>query len=345
MADRQLTLAYLGNGKGANRYHIPFAMALPELFRVKWIQARHVDHSAWAAWPGVAYTTSLEEVLRDPEVDIVEVVTPAPTHYELARRVLASGKHCVVDKPFCASADEAEELFALAELQGVSLQCYQNRRLDGEIQTARQLMEEGRLGDVYEAVVAFDGYWPTMPNPAPYDPINGAVYGLGCHEVDQLIYLFGLPEGYAADVRQFLGQGESDDYYDIDLLYGSRNLKASAKGCNFMAQPRPSIALWGTKGSYVKETKDAQERDLKRFYLPAGHPDFGLERPRDWGTLVTYDDEGRYHEERLETVRSSYCGFYEALYETVANGAPPFVKPEETLCQMLILEEATRGLA
>ncbi len=50
------------------------------------------------------------------------------------------------------------------------------------------------------------------------------------------------------------------------------------------------------------------------------------------------------HEERVETVRSTYSGFYEALYETVANGAPVLVKPEETIAQLRILEEATEGL-
>lgn len=43
-------------------------------------------------------------------------------------------------------------------------------------------------------------------------------------------------------------------------------------------------------------------------------------------------------------MHSSYCGFYEALYETVAHGASQLVKPEETLAQLEILEESTKGL-
>ena len=90
--------------------------------------------------------------------------------------------------------------------------------------------------------------------------------------------------------------------------------------------------------------KDQQERDLKKFYLPAGHPDFGLDTPEQWGVLRYYDEDGIMHQERVETVRSTYSGFYEALYETVANGAPQLVKPEETIAQLRILEEATEGL-
>jgi hypothetical protein len=50
------------------------------------------------------------------------------------------------------------------------------------------------------------------------------------------------------------------------------------------------------------------------------------------------------HQERVETVRSTYSGFYEALYETLVNGAPQLVKPEETITQLRILEEATKDL-
>lgn len=98
------------------------------------------------------------------------------------------------------------------------------------------------------------------------------------------------------------------------------------------------------RGTFVKVEKDQQERDLKKFYLPAGHDDFGLDTPEQWGTLRYYDGEGVMHEERVETVRSTYAGFYEALYETVAHGAPRLVAPEETIAQLRILEDATRDL-
>jgi hypothetical protein len=50
------------------------------------------------------------------------------------------------------------------------------------------------------------------------------------------------------------------------------------------------------------------------------------------------------HVERVETVRSTYSGFYEALYETVVHGTPQLVAPEETIAQLRILEDATRDL-
>ena len=103
--------------------------------------------------------------------------------------------------------------------------------------------------------------------------------------------------------------------------------------------------MYGERGTFIKVEKDQQERDLKHFYLPAGHPDFGLDAPEQWGRLRYYDADGRCHEERVETLRTSYSAFYEALYETVAHGTPQLVKPEETIAQLRILEEATAGLS
>jgi hypothetical protein len=46
----------------------------------------------------------------------------------------------------------------------------------------------------------------------------------------------------------------------------------------------------------------------------------------------------------VETVRSTYSSYFDALYETVAHGAPQLVKPEETIAQLRIMEDATRDL-
>jgi predicted dehydrogenase len=132
--------------------------------------------------------------------------------------------------------------------------------------------------------------------------------------------------------------------FDFDLYYDEAGIKATAASSYLAAIQRPSFEVYGERGTFVKVEKDQQERDLKKFYLPAGHPDFGLDTPEQYGVLRYYDDEGRFHEERVETVRSTYSAYFEALYKTVAEGAPQLVRPEETIAQLKILEEATANL-
>ena len=347
MADRILNIGFIGNGKGTNRYHAPFSLALPDKFRVRTIQARHIDHSVWPAIPGVRYTTDRDELLADPAIDIVEISTPHHTHYELTKAALEAGKHVVCDKAFVETAAQAQELFDLAASKGVTVQCYQNRRFDSDLVTAQQVMASGKLGQVFEVVTHYD-YWREeylrYAQEGRYDRLSGICYGHACHSVDQLISWFGIPDRWQVETRQLFGPGHPETCYDFDLYYDELGIKATVASTYHMAIQRPSFELYGTRGTFVKVDKDQQERDLKHFYLPAGHADFGLDTPDQWGTLRWYDDAGTMHQERVETVRSSYCGFYEALYETVAHGAEQLVKPEETIAQLRILEQATAEL-
>ena len=347
MADRIVNIGFIGNGKGANRYHIPFSQALPEKFRVKTIYARHINHDAWPALEGVEYTTDLQAMLADPEIDVIEISTPAYTHYDLIKTALEAGKHTVCDKPFVETVSQAEELYALAESKGVTLQCYQNRRFDSDYLTARKVMESGKLGRVFEIVTHYD-YWREvffqMSTQAPYRRMDGIVYGHSCHCVDQLIDWLGIPDRWNAEARQLGGEGHPDMYFDFDLYYDELGIKATAAANYLAAIQRPSFEVYGERGTFIRIEKDQQERDLKKYYLPAGHDDFGLDTPEQWGVLRYYDEDGVMHEERVEPVRSTYSRYFEALYETVVNGAPQLVQPEETIAQLRILEEATAGL-
>ena len=346
MTDRILNIGFIGNGKGANRYHMPFSLALPEKFKIKTVYACHLG-GPWAELPGVEYTTDLEAMLADPQIDIVEISTPHSTHYALTKQALEAGRHVVCDKAFVGTVAEAEELYALAQAKGVTVQCYQNRRFDSDYLTARKVAESGKLGKIYEIVTHYD-YWREafyqMAHEGKYDRLNGIVYGHSCHCVDQLIDWLGIPNRWHAEARQICGEGTPDMTFDFDLYYDEAGIKATAAASYLAAIQRPSFEVYGERGTFIKVEKDQQERDLKKFYLPAGHDDFGLDTPEQYGVLRYYDEDGTFHEERVETVRSTYCGFYEALYETVAHGAPQLVKPEETIAQLRILEDATKDL-
>lgn len=343
MSKRVVNIAYVGNGKSANRYHMPYVLNRPETFRIKKIYDRRVSHEIWDAVPGAEYVEDIESVLNDPEIDIVEICSPSQFHFELASQVLRAGKHVTVDKPFAASKDEAEELFALAREHGVTVQCYQNRRFDSDFVTAKEVVASGKLGRVFEIVTSYDYFRPHMMDGMGFDRVNNAAYGHASHCLDQLISWLGVPDSFHAETRQLKGEGQAVDYFDYDLYYTDRNLKATAHANYQSAFSRPSFEIYGDRGAYIKGEKDQQERDLKHFYLPAGHDDFGVDSPDQYGTLRYLDDDGVLREERVPTCRTTYSSFYDSLYETVVNGAPQLVDPAETLAQMQILDASIEG--
>ncbi len=341
MIDNQLVLAYIGNGKSANRYHIPFVIQRKDKFVIKTIFDPHVRHDVWAELPGVTYTENPDEVFQDPEIDLVVVNTRPDFHYEYTKRALESGKHCLCEKPFMPTRAQAQEIFTLAKEKGLYCSAYQNRRYDGDFLTVQKVIESRKLGDLLELEMHYDYYRPQIPEGRTFSPAGSYLYGHGCHTLDQVISYFGEPDRIHYDVRQLLGEGRMNDYFDIDMYYGT--LKVSVKSSYFRVKSRPKFIVYGKKGMFVKETDDRQEEHLKMFYMP-GQPRFGLDEPKHYGVLTYYDEDGVFHEEKVPSAAGDYGRVYDGIYDCIVNGKEPIIKPWQTLLQMEMLETGVKNL-
>lgn len=331
-----LTIAYIGNGKSANRYHLPFSTKLKDKIKIKTIYSPRAE-SPWERLAGVTYTTDIDDVLNDPEIQLVVVSTPSHLHYSYGKLILENGKNALVEKPFTETAEEARELFQLAEDKGLLIQCYQNRRFDSDFLTVQKVIESGVLGDILEVEMHYDYFRPEVPESVQeFSKDTSYLYGHGCHTIDQVLSYFGSPDTIHYDVRQLLGKGRMNDYFDLDLYYGT--MKVSVKSSYFRLKERPSFVVYGKNGVFVKQTKDRQEEHLKLFYMPENE-DFGIDLPEHYGVLTYMDEAGVYHEEKVVSEVGDYSRVYDRLYETIINGKEKLVKDEETIQQMDILEE------
>ncbi|MDY3025007.1 MAG: Gfo/Idh/MocA family oxidoreductase, partial [Streptococcus hyovaginalis] len=115
-----ITTGFIGNGKSTNRYHMPFILKTGK-FKVKTIYNRSLKNN-WDKVEGAEYTTDLDVLLNDPEIELVVVTTPLANHYESAKKALLAGKHVLLEKPFTRTLAEAQELFDLAREKGLMLQ-------------------------------------------------------------------------------------------------------------------------------------------------------------------------------------------------------------------------------
>ncbi|MFD1442032.1 Gfo/Idh/MocA family oxidoreductase [Lacticaseibacillus hegangensis] len=335
-----LNIAYIGNGKSANRYHIPFSRRVNEI-RISKIFSP--VETPWQKIPDVVYVSDLDSILNDSKIQVVVICTPPQTHYDLATRALQHGKNVVLEKPFTSSVAEAKALFALAHKQGVLLEAYQNRRFDGDFLTVQKVIKSGKLGNVYEVEDNFDYYRPQQSEQVTkYDRFSTFLYGHACHTVDQVISFWGAPKNVHYDVRQLLGKNHMSDYFDLDLYYPNQ-LKVEVKSSYFRLNYRPSFVVYGTKGRFIHELPDIQEKQLKEFYMPiAEHPDFGVETPDRWGKLSYISKDGTYHEEKVPTEKGNYSLYYEGLVDTLEHGAKPIVSEDETLALMTVLENGAK---
>ena len=76
-------------------------------------------------------------------LDLVVISTPPNTHYQWAKESLSRGIHVVLEKPMALTADQCDELMALASTKKLMLVVYQNRRFDDDFVTMREIIRSG----------------------------------------------------------------------------------------------------------------------------------------------------------------------------------------------------------
>lgn len=329
-----LNVALVGFGLSGRYLQAPFFIANPN-FNLKTVVT--VSQNPQLVYPSVQAAKSLDEVLSDTEIDLVSICTPSHTHFDYAKQCLLAGKHVLVEKPFTATAAEAEELISLAKKQGKVLSIFQNRRFDSDFMTVKKIVENQLLGDLVAFEIHFDRHKPIL-NPKRWKeavtPANGILYDLGAHIIDQSIVLFGKPNSVVGDTFIQREGSEIDDAFHIRLDYGK--LKVILKSSLLVREEGPRYILHGTKGSFIKYGLDVQEDHLKAGLMPRMEG-FGVESSEKWGILNT-EINGQHFRGHIETEVGNWDFLFQNLYEAIAEGKELLVKPEEVLEQIKIIE-------
>lgn len=303
-------------GMSGKIFHAPFIHQNPgyQLYAV-WERSKK---TAADLYPGIISYDTYEDLLADPQIDLVVVNTPNVTHYDYTKRALLAGKHLVVEKPFTVTVAEAIELEDLAVKQDRILSVYQNRRFDSDIRTVRRIIEEGSLGQIVEAEIHYDRYNLVL-SPKPHKEVavqgTGVLYDLGPHLIDQALLLFGMPEAIFADIAKQRPGSQVDDYFELLLFYPQ--LRVRLKSGYVVMEPVPAYALHGTRGSFLKQRADPQEIKLTAGGQP-GTDDWGLEDPAMAGLLHTNID-GQPKKITIRSERGNYGAFYEGLYDAIQS--------------------------
>jgi len=98
---------------------------------------------------GIARATGdYRQILADPEIQAVHVVTPNALHYPVAKAALEAGKNVLCEKPLTVSVDEAKDLVATAEKRGLANCVEHNLRYYTVVQQIRRMIEKGELGEI-----------------------------------------------------------------------------------------------------------------------------------------------------------------------------------------------------
>ena len=100
--------------------------------------------------------TELEPMLEDKEIDAVMIVTPTNLHVEQVEMAAEAKKHVYCEKPMARTTDEADRMIAVCNRNNVKLQVAFMKRFNKSFRLVKSVIDEGRLGDVFELRAVWD---------------------------------------------------------------------------------------------------------------------------------------------------------------------------------------------
>lgn len=137
---------------------------------------------------------SVDDLLANPDLDVVINLTIPDAHYGVTKRILEAGKHAYSEKPLVLTLDEGVTLRDLARAKGLAVGCAPDTFLGGAHQQARAALDEGRVGQITagSAAVLNHGMEHWHPNPDFFFlPGAGPMLDLGPYYVADLINFLG----------------------------------------------------------------------------------------------------------------------------------------------------------
>jgi predicted dehydrogenase len=99
-------------------------------------------------YPGVRTTTDFDAVIADEAIHAVVLATPVASHYDLATRALAAGKHVMIEKPLAQTSAECRALIELAARGSLTLMVGHVFLFNGAVRRMKEYIDSGELGDV-----------------------------------------------------------------------------------------------------------------------------------------------------------------------------------------------------
>lgn len=166
------------------------------------------------------YYTAYEELLANPEIEVVYVALPNNLHYEVMDKALDAGKDIICEKPFTANVNQALKIFKKAEAKGkIILEATSNRFIPNALRVKEEISKLGKIKIVsfnYSQYSSrYDRFKAGDIAPAfSLENAGGALMDLNIYNIDYVINLFGRPK----DVRYFPNIEKSIDTSGICLL-------------------------------------------------------------------------------------------------------------------------------
>jgi len=326
-------IAFVGCGGIVNYGHIPSYKANGfNLIGGYDINAEAAEKTVQAHGLKKLYT-SLDELLSDPSVQIVDVAVVPEEQWNVVTKVIAAGKPLLCQKPFCVDYAKAVEMAYLAQQGGIKMAVHQQFRWSSIIQATRVLMNAGWLGNILdvEVQVSIHTPWDMWPWIASQPRLEVLFHSI--HYLDSLRYLFGEPALVTSRHTKHptqMAKGETKTITTWDYSNGMQILIAV---CHFDWSPAlySLFRVLGTDG-VIEGTigtnydyPDGRNDTLKFTSRTQPERDFSATLPSKW-------------------IPDAFYGPMASLMEAIQTDSEPVTSAQDNLGTLRVVEAAYRSM-
>ncbi|GIP19653.1 oxidoreductase [Paenibacillus montaniterrae] len=156
------------------------------------------------------YTDNWRDVVNDPEIDVIDIVTPNNSHAEIAIAAAKAGKHVICEKPLASTLEESKQMLDAVTAAGVKHMVAFNYRRTPAVALAKKYIEEGAIGQILNFRGTYLQDWSADPN----SPLSwrfqkalsgsGALGDIGTHVIDFARYLVGEIAEVMAETKTWI---------------------------------------------------------------------------------------------------------------------------------------------
>ena len=256
MGDRVLGICLIGCGRAGMIHARNYVNRVPGARMVACVDVVEAAARAAAEETGAKrYATDYHDILDDPEVDAVVVVSPTDLHRDIVIDCARAGKHIFCEKPMAMNVEECQAMIDACEANHVKLQIGFMRRHDAAFQRAKAMLDSGAIGDLVQIHSHTRG--PSKPRPWMYDigKSNGILAEVNSHDIDACRWFAGSDistlYAIAGNYRNPEARAEYPDYYDSLLMTGTfeNGVQFEIDGAAYVQYGYDShVELVGTKG-------------------------------------------------------------------------------------------------
>ena len=339
--NKPIKLGMVGLGRAGKTMHLEELEGKENLFEIYAVcDLKRERSEEFKEKFGSKIYDSIEELVEDPEIEVVDIATRSSDHYKHAKTALDAGKTVFLEKPMSESYEEAKKLIELGEKYGErKLFIRHNRRFEAKFMHLNKIIESGILGDVYfirRSVSNFDHRkdWQTL---SQYG--GGQLLNWGPHIVDQALRFCGGDYKKMFSVtRQIAAAGDCEDFI-LASFEGINGRTVEIEISGGTAINVPDYIAYGTRGALISK---GDTYEIK--YMPADYtlPNDKASPHTPSGTTFGGNDEIPFITEEKPWEKNFLDHTWRYLYSAVREGKDYPIKSAEALKVMQTISEIKR---